>query len=692
MKLYFEIIISIIILISSSCRPKNSEREKIKDIEFRTIQQQESLLRDSLSNHPLQACRLIDSLMLSVNDSTTYYYLQIIKAKALMFMSNSDSSMKLVRKASAFCHRNSENDRAIFLLRAETDNMKGNLFARNSVCDSAICAFRSAYHWCKQAGDRRKVLDICMNLADAYTKNGQYDRGSLWYRQALSLADSLQIPEKQRFPIYYGLAQVNMELHDFKACDRYYEKAGRFFDDMKLYEKHIYLNNRGNSYYFREDYRTALSYFNRLMSLISSYPNMEFERNLTMVNLGETHLLLNHIDSASYYLDKCHKYFKKEKNATALYYIDTQFIELALKNNNLALARKRLQEAVRPAHVEPNMIRIRNRYLQHYYEKAGDYKQAYYYQIANQRIDDSTRNERIRMRVAEIVQKYRQDSTLMKKEMMIREKENEVLHLNEWIYRGVFIILFTGAGLTLWIFYRKRKQEEEEYNLKMDITSLRLKNIRNRISPHFIFNVLNRTVHQTDEERKKTDLIELSKLMRRNLELTESFSVSLYEELDFVNTYINLEKDTLSDFSYEIHIDEDIDAHIYDVPAMMIQIPVENSIKHALREKTGEKRIRINISHISGGIEISITDNEGGYRISSTNKGTGTGMKVLTQTISLLNSYNTHPITMNVNNIIISNEENGCQVKYTIPYHYIYKVEKPTKHNCIWKRFIRQSS
>ena len=46
-------------------------------------------------------------------------------------------------------------------------------------------------------------------------------------------------------------------------------------------------------------------------------------------------------------------------------------IELALKQNNLSLARKRMSEAIQPDYVEPNMQHIRNRYLQHYFEEVG---------------------------------------------------------------------------------------------------------------------------------------------------------------------------------------------------------------------------------------------------------------------------------------------------------------------------------
>ena len=136
---------------------------------------------------------------------------------------------------------------------------------------------------------------------------------------------------------------------------------------MKPYEKHIYLNNRGNSYYYRQDYPKALDYFRRLLAFVNQYPDMKFERNMTMVNLGVVFLLMNQTVSAIYYLNQCYAYFKEMENTSALYYIDTQLLELALKRGDLPLARKRLQDAVNHEVIAPNMLHIRNRYLQHYF-------------------------------------------------------------------------------------------------------------------------------------------------------------------------------------------------------------------------------------------------------------------------------------------------------------------------------------
>ena len=123
------------------------------------------------------------------------------------------------------------------------------------------------------------------------------------------------------------------------------------------------------------------------------------------------------------------------------------------------------------------------------------------------------------------------------------------------------------------------------------VSTLRLENIRNRLSPHFIFNMLNREMVERNVEEKQ-ELSSLVKLMRRNLELAEQLCVTLAEELDFVKTYINLERRSLGpDFHSELKIEKDVQPEQIRIPSMMIQIPVENAVKHALREKEGERNL-----------------------------------------------------------------------------------------------------
>lgn len=629
-----------------------------------------------LGSNPELACTEIDSILSSEVHNDQFYSLLMIKSKAKLFLSEYDSVFILLDSIERYCNKISEENTPYRLL-SSVNNMRGNLYARRSVMDSAVIYFQKAYDYSSKLGLSHDLIDITINLADANVRSGKFDQGSFWYRRSLSISDTLMLPENRRFPSYYGLAQVYMDLRDYDKCDFYYDLAGRYFDDMLPFEKHIYLNNRGNSYYYRGEYDKAMDYFRESLQLANKYPDMEFERKFTKVNMGEVFMLMNETDSATAYLEECYSFFKSIDHTSALYYIETQLIELALKKGNISVASKIIRDAVQPDFIEPNMLHIRNKYLQHYFAESGDYKKAYYYQQNNAHIDDSIRNERIKMRSAEISLRYRQDSTLMKKEMSIKEKESQVLVLHQWISILVLAILLFISFSGMFIIYRKRRFDKRIWNMQTDISTLRLENIRNRISPHFIFNVLNREMVRYTNDDDKNSLVNLSKLIRKNLELTGNLSISLNDELDFVKTYITLQEQTLGeDFHYEVNVSDDVVCEDTYIPSMLIQIPVENSIKHALKVKKGKKCLWINVNKNDAGVEIVIIDNGGGFRPVSSSRGTGTGLKVITQTIQLLNMYNKEQIVMKISNVKIDENETGCEIRYSVPGSYKFMISK----------------
>lgn len=630
-----------------------------------------------LGSEPEIVVYKIDSILDSeIVDNDLRYSLLMLKSKAKLFLSEYDSVSILLDEVDNYCH-NSRHEKYPYKLLSNVNNMRGNLYARRAVMDSAVVYFEQAYGYSSKMGLSYDMIDISINLADAYVRSGKLDLGAYWYRKSLLISDTLMLPENKRFPSYYGLAQVYMDLRDYQQCDYYYDMADKYFDDMLPFEKHIYLNNRGNSYYYRGDYERAMDYFRRSLYLANSYPDMEFERNFTKVNMGEVFMLMNEVDSATMYLDDCYSFFKSINHVSALYYIETQLIELALKKGNVQLASRIISNAVQPDFIEPNMLHIRNKYLQHYYAESGDFKNAYYYLLNNNFIDDSIRSERVRMRSAEISLKYRQDSTLMKKEFFIKEKENQVLVLHQWIYVLVLGILSIISLSGMLLIYRKRRSDRKIWTMQTDISSLRLENMRNRISPHFIFNVLNREMVKYNNDEDRNNLINLSNLIRKNLELTGNLCISLYDELDFVKTYINIQKPTLgNDFYYDIIVDDTVDLKDFNIPSMLIQIPVENALKHALKTKDGKKYLRIQIYKNDRCIIITITDNGGGFKAISDNHGTGTGLKVITRSIQLLNMYNREPITMKILNVNIGDMERGCEIRYSIPLNYKYKIGK----------------
>lgn len=632
-------------------------------------------LNSKVTSEPDWVIKSVNSCLRTPIDSITYYQFLVTKAKAMFYLAELDSVKFLLDKTFRFYGSSTDNV-AWDLTSSEALNMMGNYYARLNIMDTACIYFKYAFVAARRNNKKEMLPDIAINVADSYVRSGRLDFGSVWYWKSLSLSDSIDMPENKRYPTYLGLAQVHMHLQDFAACDSFYAKADLSFDDMKPFEKHIYLNNRGNSYYYREDYKKALHYFRRSQKLVAEWPHMEYERNLTNINLGEIFLLLNQTDSASYYLEKCHDFFTKINNLSALYYIDTQLIELALKQNNIPLAEKRISESVKLSHVEPNMLNIRNKYLQHFYEKQGDFKKAYFFQKESKRVDDSIRNERVKMRSSEIALKYQLDHELMQKGILIKQQENEMLRLNQWIYILISGTLAMGALIWVYALRRQRKEDKKVWKMQTAINSLRLDNVRNRISPHFILNVLNHEMSRLKNPSDKNNLLTLVHLLRRQLELADQISITLADELDFVQGFLSLEEPSLGkDFEYVLEVDSSIDLNEISIPSMSIYILAENAVKHSLYLKDGQRKLWISILPNQDRIDIKVCDNGGGFKAERHTDGTGTGFKIITRTIQLYNQYNDKPIYMNIRNVELGGAETGCEVSYSIPKDYKFIIK-----------------
>lgn len=611
--------------------------------------------------------------MEEAKDSLVKYNYLAMTLKTYLITSQLDSAQIVIQQIHDFIERQHSSSQMADL-ESECFNMKGNIFARVGNMDSAEICFRKAYEL-RMRGTRIEVVpDILMNLADANNRLGKLDIGAAWYRRALLMCDSLHIASTKKPPIYYGLAQVYVTMRDFEQCDYYYNLAGESYDSMLPYEKYIYLNNRGTSYYYREDYQTAIKYFQKVIDLVEGYADMSFELNLGRLNLGDCYLQLNKVDLAVKYINECQLFFEEMGVSTALYYIDTQKIELALLQKDFQEARRLLSESVVPPGIDPDMVHIRNKYLQQFYEETGNYKRAYHYLQRNNQLDDSIRNERVRMRTADLTLRYQQDSTLIAYRVLLQEQKNKVLVLRQTqfvVFAVAVVSILTAVFLYL---YSKKKRALLLARNHRTVSTLRLENIRNRLSPHFIFNVLNREMVERNVEEKQ-ELSSLVKLMRRNLELVEQLCVTLAEELDFVKTYINLERRSLGpDFHSELKIEKDVQPEQIRILSMMIQIPVENAVKHALREKEGERNLWVSVCRRGNGICIKITDNGGGYRPDSRNRGTGTGMKVIMQTIRILNNKNKEAIDVLVHNVSLQSGEMGCEVTFWLPDNYDYRI------------------
>ena len=135
-----------------------------------------------------------------------------------------------------------------------------------------------------------------------------------------------------------------------------------------------------------------------------------------------------------------------------------------------------------------------------------------------------------------------------------------------------------------------------------------LKALQSQINPHFLFNVLNTmtSLIRTNPEKAREVTIDLSNYLRYNLDNNVK-SVELIKELNQVDTYIKIEKVRLGD---KLNILYDVDESLYNfqIPSLIIQPLVENSIKHGILKKRDNGCVKIIIKKIDKDIEITIED------------------------------------------------------------------------------------
>ncbi len=163
-------------------------------------------------------------------------------------------------------------------------------------------------------------------------------------------------------------------------------------------------------------------------------------------------------------------------------------------------------------------------------------------------------------------------------------------------------------------------------------SAARLEALQAQIRPHFLFNVLNTIISfsRTDPDKARELLIQLASFFRRSLS-HRGPTILLKDEIDYVETYLRLEKARFGDkLRYRIRIQPQ--ALNIPVPILMIQPLVENAVLHGIADKEDPGMVSVTVRYRETDILIYISDNGIGipkskqYEIFEMGFGEGTGV------------------------------------------------------------------
>jgi two-component system LytT family sensor kinase len=172
------------------------------------------------------------------------------------------------------------------------------------------------------------------------------------------------------------------------------------------------------------------------------------------------------------------------------------------------------------------------------------------------------------------------------------------------------------------------ERARHEAQLTHQVLSAELRALRAQVNPHFLFNSLNTIAALIPPEPEKAELmtVRLAKVFRHVLTHADRSFSTVEEELDFVRTYLEIEKVRFGDrLSIQIEVSEAAEAAT--VPSLILQPLVENALKHGLAPKLGANKLIIRGSLTQGYLCLSVEDNGVGLKpVDSENGAPSTGL------------------------------------------------------------------
>lgn len=189
-----------------------------------------------------------------------------------------------------------------------------------------------------------------------------------------------------------------------------------------------------------------------------------------------------------------------------------------------------------------------------------------------------------------------------------------------WFTGLTYLLTAVLIGLTVYVYVRVRhRKKERAFRLKAKMADLEMTALRAQMDPHFIFNCLSSIQYyilHADIKNANLYLHKLSGLIRKMLHHGGHSYITLADELSILELYMELEKLRLSErMEYSIEVDGDLVPQHIQIPALIIQPFVENSIKHGitpLRDKQGV--VRVTFKRTGNYLVCTVDDNGIGIR------------------------------------------------------------------------------
>jgi LytS/YehU family sensor histidine kinase len=186
---------------------------------------------------------------------------------------------------------------------------------------------------------------------------------------------------------------------------------------------------------------------------------------------------------------------------------------------------------------------------------------------------------------------------------------NETENLGMEVFTTILItLLITSIHESVFFYQQWKYNFSKSVRLEKDNIEARYEALRAQINPHFLFNSLNSLTTLVENNKLAVDYIQnLSDLLRYMLKSGEKELVLLRDEIAIMNTYISLQQKRFPE-TLVIKVDVPESYYHYAVPPLVLQMLVENCLKHNIISRENPLSVEIvaekNIITVANNLQI----------------------------------------------------------------------------------------
>jgi len=182
-----------------------------------------------------------------------------------------------------------------------------------------------------------------------------------------------------------------------------------------------------------------------------------------------------------------------------------------------------------------------------------------------------------------------------------------------------------------WFNNERQKKEMEAEKLSSELAFL-----KSQVNPHFLFNILNNICSLARKKSDETEnaIIKLSQIMRYMLQDSKDEKVSLEKELEYLESYNELQRLRLPE-KVKIEFTIEGQPELLSIEPLLLIPFVENAFKHGV-SYNGCSEIRIHLEAKVQGISFSVRNNIAKHKDEGVEQGSGIGLKNVMRRLELL--------------------------------------------------------